>query len=43
MTQDKPTAALTARLRTKGQGTRPNALMATYSALQPFCLKLILC
>jgi hypothetical protein len=34
MTQGKPTAALTARLRTNGQGTRPDALMAPYDDLR---------
>jgi hypothetical protein len=34
MTQGKPTAALTARLRTNGQGTRPDALMALYDDLR---------
>jgi hypothetical protein len=35
MMQGKPSAALTARLRTKGQWTRNDALTATYGALWP--------
>jgi hypothetical protein len=34
MTQGKPSAALTARLGTKGQLTRTDALMAIYGALR---------
>ena len=35
MTQDKPSAALTAQLRTKGAGNRHGALMALSGALRP--------
>jgi hypothetical protein len=35
MTEDKPSAALTARLRTKGVGSRNGALIALSGALRP--------
>jgi hypothetical protein len=34
MMQGKPSPALKARLRTNGQGKRPDALMAIYGALR---------